>query len=181
MNANPGTDVRFGGTYAHGRLRRARHAGLAQPTMQIQITPLIDVLLVLLVLGLLAWAGHRASGRGTPSEVTPVALMQGLTLPLRGEADASNPVTLGEDSLWVELAVHGQLSWRGTPVTRDILAQQLRQAREQDPQAEVWLAIDERLTYADVMPWLEWLQSQHVARLTLLSRSQRPVGLSGKP
>jgi biopolymer transport protein ExbD len=151
------------------------------PVAQIQITPLLDVLLVLLVLGLLAWAASRVSARTSVQQVAPVPLLQGLTLPLQGATDASRPIVPSEASALVGVGAQGQLSWRGVPVTRDILTLQLRRARELDPRVEVWLAVDEALPYADLMTWLDWLQLQQVSRLTLLSRSQPPAQSPGKP
>lgn len=163
------------------RLGGVGYPGAQAPSAQIQITPLVDVLLVLLVLGMLAWEASRASGRTTARANAPMELLQGLSLPLRAGATAQQDVMLDDTSWLVGLGAHGQLSWRGVPVTRDILAQQLRQAREHDPAASVWLAVDEALPYADLMVWLEWLQAQQVSQLTLLSRAQSSAQGAGKP
>lgn len=169
------------------RLDRSRPLGGAWPATavpplaQIQITPLIDVLLVLLVMGALAWAAQQAAGQSTAKVSTSPDPLQGLSLPLRSEADAAGPVTPTEDTLLLGIGPHGQLSWRGVPVTRDILQRQLQQALAQDARAEVWLAVDPALPYADMLSWLEWLQARHVTRLTLLSHSQPTASAAGKP
>jgi biopolymer transport protein ExbD len=143
--------------------------------------PLVDVLLVLLVLGVLTWAGHRVGGVVSP-RVEPVPeLLPGLTLPLRHATDTQRLADGAEKMPLIGLGLHGHVTWRGTPVTRDILEQQLRQALEHDPQADVWLAADEALPYADLLPWLEWLQARQVSRLTLLTRSPSSAQMSGKP
>jgi biopolymer transport protein ExbD len=162
----------------HGLPERHR---VTQSPLQIQITPLVDVLLVLLVLGLLAWAGNRAGSRVVLTSEPAPAPLPGLSLPLRHAADAQRASAADEKALLIGLGLHGHLSWRGTPVTRDILEQQLRQALEHDAQADVWLAADEALPYADLLPWLEWLQARQVSRLTLLTRSPSSARMSGKP
>ena len=167
---------------ANGRLRRMPGT---PPQVLIQITPLIDVLLVLLVLGMLAWSGSQATrhaneraaalARSTPE------LLQGLSLPLRHGTEVARSVILEEDGVRIGLGLQGRLTWREAPVTRDILTSQLRTALEQNPHAEVWLAVDQAMPYADLLPWLDWLQSQRVQRLTLLSRSQPSAAQTGKP
>ena len=164
--------------------RHGRHAGparyqAAQP--QIHVTPLVDVLLVLLILGMLAWAGHRVGGHVVPMGEPAPERLTGLALPFRNATDAQHQMGGDEQALLIGLGLHGQLSWRGTPVTRDILEQQLRLALDRDAQANVWLAVDEALPYADWLPWLEWLQARQVSRLTLLTRSPSPARMSGKP
>ena len=162
------------------RARAARHQD-ARLQPQIQVTPLVDVLLVLLVLGVLAWAGARVSGHVVPMGESAPERLSGLTLPFRNAADLPHQTGGGEQALLIGLGQHGQLTWRGTPVTRDILEQQLRQALEHDAQANVQLAVDEALPYADWLPWLEWLQARQVSRLTLLTRSPSSARMSGKP
>ena len=154
---------------------------VAVPVPQLSVTPLVDVLLVLLVLGLLSWTGatshdHRAREREPALEPVP-----GLSLPLRPHTGESAQTRWGERTALIGLGPHGRLNWRGTPVTRGMLEQQLSQVLAQDPQADVWLAADEALPYADLLPWLEWLQAQHVVRVTLLTRSLTPAQMSGKP
>ena len=120
--------------------------------------------------------GMRARAREPALEPVP-----GLSLPLRPHTGESPQTRWGERTALIGLGPHGRLNWRGTPVTRDMLEQQLSQVLAQDPQADVWLAADEALPYADLLPWLEWLQAQHVVRVTLLTRSLTPAQMSGKP
>ena len=156
------------------------HAAGSMPA-HIQITPLMDVLLVLLVMGLLAWAGGRAREVVPHPATAELQALQGLTLPLR-HAAGSPTLAQPSEAPWVlGVGLHGQLTWQGVPVTRDILERQLREVLARNPQAEVRLAVDEALTYADLLPWLEWLQSQPVAHLTLLSRTSLTPRVAGKP
>lgn len=150
-------------------------------TAHIQITPLMDVLLVLLVMGLLAWAGGRTHEVVPHPATNELQTLQGLTLPLRHATGSPSPTRPGDVPWVVGLGLHNQLTWQGLPVTQDILERQLREVLGRDPQAEVKLAVDEALTYADLLPWLEWLQSQPVAHLTLLSRTSLTPRVAGKP
>jgi biopolymer transport protein ExbD len=154
---------------------------MSQPPAQMQITPLIDVLLVLLVMGVLAWSASQASGHARVKASASSDALLGLTLPLRSGVDAASTLTPTEDRLWIGLGLQGRLSWGEAPVTRDILTRQLREALKHNRHAEVWLAVDQALPYADLLPWLEWLQAQQVTRLTLLHRAQPPASVTGKP
>ena len=141
------------------RRRVAARRFVAVSVPQLSVTPLVDVLLVLLVLGLLAWTGatsHDHRAREPALEPVP-----GLSLPLRPHTGESSQARWGERTALIGLGPHGRLSWRGTPVTRDMLEQQLSQVLAQDPQADVWLAADEalpagghRLTHVRELPAL---------------------------
>jgi biopolymer transport protein ExbD len=164
---------------------QVRHVPVTLPVAQIQITPLIDVLLVLLVLGVLAWtgshAGRHAGGRTPSQAVSSWDDLHGLTLPLRNGLDADRKITSPDDGIRIGLGLQGRLTWGGAPVTLDILTRQLHEALERRPHTEVWLSVDQALPYADVLPWLAWLQTQQVTHLTLLSRIQPAAPVTGKP
>ncbi len=174
VGVSPGRDsCRLGG--------RWRHAHLPVPLPQIQVTPLIDVLLVLLVLGVLAGSAAQTGKHASAKSLTSTDVLAGLTLPLRSGVDAAPMLTPTDDRLWMGLGLQGRLSWREVPVTHDILTRQLREALTHNRHAEVWLAVDQDVPYADLLPWLEWLQAQQVTRLTLLRRAPPPAPASGKP
>jgi len=160
---------------------RGLHVHRPVPLPQIQITPLIDVLLVLLVLGVLAGSAAQTGTPASAKSLSTTDALAGLSLPLRSGVDAAPMLTPADDRLWMGLGLQGRLSWREVPVTRDILARQLREALSHNRHAEVWLAVDQDVPYADLLPWLEWLQTQQVTRLTLLRRAAPPVPGSGKP
>ena len=160
---------------------RWRHAMPPMPQAQIQITPLVDVLLVLLVMGVMAWAASQASGPARAHASDASDAMRGLSLPLGGGVDATAPLKPREDPLRIGLGLQGRLSWADVPVTREILTRQLQEALARTPHAEVWLAVDQAVPYADLLPWLEWLQAQQVTRLTLLHRANPAAPVTGKP
>lgn len=167
-----------------GRWRHALTPMSPMPQAQIQITPLVDVLLVLLVMGVMAWAASQASGpaRAQASPASDASdAMRGLSLPLGGGVDAAAPLKPREDPFRIGLGLQGRLSWADVPVTREILTRQLQEALARNPHAEVWLAVDQAVPYADLLPWLEWLQAQQVTRLTLLHRANPAAPVTGKP
>ena len=151
------------------------------PQAQMQITPLVDVLLVLLVMGVMGWAASQASGPARAQASPASDAMLGLSLPLGGGVDAAAPLQPREGHLRIGLGLQGRLSWAGVPVTREILTRQLQEALARAPHAEVWLAVDQAVPYADLLTWLEWLQAQQVTRLTLLHRANPAAPVTGKP
>jgi biopolymer transport protein ExbD len=157
------------------------------PPAQIQITPLIDVLLVLLVLGALAWLNGRAAHPMGRAQAKQPDLLQSLpvTLPTAATPVQREEVVLTEQSALIGLRAGGQLSWQGRPVSTDILERQLQQALALDPQTPVWLAIDAATPYADVARWLDWLQARQVRQLSLLvsapTQAARAAALPRKP
>ncbi len=163
-----------------GRWRHALTPMPPMPQAQIQITPLVDVLLVLLVMGVMAWAASQASGPARAHASDASDAMRGLSLPLGGGVDAAAPLKPREDPFRIGLGLQGRLSWADVPVTREILTRQLQEALARTPHAEVWLAVDQAVPYADLLPWLEWLQAQQVTRLTLLHRANPAAPVTGK-
>ena len=155
------------------RLGRATSSqvAMAQPMAQIQITPLLDVMLVLLVFGA-ACAVMRPSGGQTGKAEPLLSEVQELPLAMP-ELPALTAVpapTPSHDRLLIGLGLHGRLYWREQPVTPDILQQQLAQVLAERPAQTVLLAAEAQLPYAELMHWLGWLQAQGVVRLSLLSR-----------
>lgn len=146
-----------------------------QPLAQIQITPLIDVLLVLLVLGVLLWArGRPLQGAAARVPAQPPGL-NAMALALPGQSTPlPGAVAPDEHEALIGLGAHGQLSWQGRPVTRDLLMHQVQGALAHDPDARIWLAIDAATPYAEVIHWLDWLQARQVSQVNLLTAHPVP-------
>ncbi len=143
---------------------------LPAPTAQIQITPLLDVLLVLLIFGA-AFAGARTSASPTAPTEPMARVMQDLplTLPALPALSAAQPPDPGDGQVLIGLGLHGRLFWREQPVTAEILQQQLQQALAERPLRRVVLAADAALPYADWAHWLVWLQARGVTQFSLLN------------
>mgnify|MGYP000154943498 FL=1 len=161
-------------------LRRRREPPLQA---QIQITPLIDVLLVLLIMGTLAWVSARAADRAAAAAAaaSSPAPMSGssVSLPIKPGSSGTPDAVLTAQAALIGLDAQGRLSWQGRPVTPDLLMAQVDLALAQDPQTPVWLAIDAAASYADVVRWLDWLQSRQVRQLNLLTA--RPAASTTPP
>ena len=161
-------------------LRRRREPPLQA---QIQITPLIDVLLVLLIMGALAWVSARAADRAAAAAAaaSSPAPMSGssVSLPIKPGSSGTTEAVLTAQAALIGLDAQGRLSWQGRPVTPDLLMAQVDLALAQDPQTPVWLSIDAAASYADVVRWLDWLQSRQVRQLNLLTA--RPAASTTPP
>lgn len=160
-----------------GRVKRLqRWRGDGAKLAQIQITPLVDVLLVLWVLGAMAMGGKAAS---PPTAAIPDVPAPRQAIPLELPlltSSAASPLA-GEDAdPLIALAGHGRLFWHEQPVTSDILRQRLQAALAQRPQQSVQLAVDASVTYADLIRWLDWLQGQGASQIRLLTRSDAGAG-----
>ena len=128
-----------------GRLERTRPA---QPMSEINMTPLIDVMLVLLIIFMVA------------APLMSAALK--LELPPSGEAaqQSQEPVPL-------QLAIDakGQLFWNGEALSPAAFKEKLRALGQSQPDAELQLAIDQTVPYGKVAALLDQLQAAKLTRL----------------
>lgn len=127
-----------------GRLERKR---AAEPMSAINMTPLIDVMLVLLIIFMIA------------APLMTAALQ--LELPPRGEAAqtaASSPLSLALDA-------QGQAWWNGERIAPEALRERLIALGRSQPEAELQLAIDQSLPYGRVAALLDQLQAAGLRRL----------------
>jgi biopolymer transport protein ExbD len=101
----------------------------AQPMAEINVTPLVDVMLVLLVIFIItAPLLARALKLDLPQVDAPAATVTPQTIQLAIEAD-------------------GNLRWNGEPIGDGELAQRLAQAAKQSPQPELHLGADKAARY----------------------------------
>lgn len=165
-----GTRLSRRSAWRHGRVTSSQ-AAMVQPMAQIQITPLLDVLLVLLVFGAACAVIRPSGGQAGRAEhlVSDVQKMP-LSMPELPAMTAVPVPASGEDRILIGLGLHGRLFWREQPVTPDILQQQLAQVLADRPSQTVLLAAEAQLPYAELMHWLGWLQAQGVVQLSLLSQ-----------
>ena len=129
-----------------GRLEKpAAH----QPMSDINVTPLVDVMLVLLVIFILA----------TPLMASRLAL----NLP---EAAAS-PTPAPEPAAAVRIALdaQGQLYWDEEAIAPDSLAQRLQQAAQRNPATELQLRADTAVPYGRVVQIIGLAQQAGLSRI----------------
>ncbi|WP_374661569.1 ExbD/TolR family protein [Inhella sp.] len=128
-----------------GRLERARPA---QPMSEINMTPLIDVMLVLLIIFMVA------------APLMSAALK--LELPSSGEAAQADQPPAAQQ---LALDAQGQLFWNGERVDPTALKPRLAALAAEQPEAEVQLAIDQAVPYGKVAALLDQLQAAKLTRL----------------
>ena len=139
---------------AFGRLQRSPGA---QPISDINMTPLIDVMLVLLVIFI----------------VTAPLLGSSLKLDLpKSEAAAANdaPTVLA-----LAIDAEGRLFLGELPLAperaRELVTERARDAARRDPGTEVQLRADHRVPYGRVAELIGWVQAAGLSRVGLVTEA----------
>jgi biopolymer transport protein ExbD len=141
---------------AFGRLER--NPG-SQPMSDINMTPLIDVMLVLLVIFIITAPLMTSSlkldlpkAEGAASSDAPafVAL----------SVDAEGRLYLGDQPLPADQA-------------RQLIASRVRDAARRDPQTEVQLRADSRVPYGRVAELIGWVQDAGLSRIGFVTETPR--------
>jgi biopolymer transport protein ExbD len=132
-----------------------RSPGSDELMIEINTTPLIDVLLVLLIMLIIT--------------IPPATHAVKLDLP------TDNPPASRVEPQIVRLVIDfdGTISWNGTVLAdRAALEEQLRAGARQDPQPEIHIAPDERVKYAYVAMVLAESQRLGVTRIGIVAGEQ---------
>jgi len=137
-----------------GRLARREPA---PPMSEINMTPLVDVMLVLLVIFLVA------------------APLMGAALRLDLPASTQAPVAEGDVAQRMAIDAQGRLFWNDEPTDEADLKVRLKALGQARPQAEVQLAIDRAVPYGQVASWIDALQAAGLSRVAFVTA---PVGAS---
>ena len=136
-----------------GRLERNRGA---QPMSDINMTPLIDVMLVLLVIFI----------------ITAPLMTSSLKLDLpraEGAAPSDAPA-------FVALAIDadGRLFLADQPAGREQIVERVRAAARRDPATEVQLRADRKVPYGRVAELIGWVQEAGLTRIGFITEA--PAG-----
>jgi biopolymer transport protein TolR len=136
---------------AFGRLER--NPG-SQPMSEINMTPLIDVMLVLLVIFMITAPLMASSLK--------------LDLPKTNAGDSSNATAV------LALAVNqeGQLFIGDEPATQAQITRRAKEAAQRDPATEVQLRADSRVPYGRVAELIGWLQEAGLSRIGFVTQTQ---------
>ena len=139
---------------AFGRLGRG---AAPRPISEINVTPLVDVMLVLVVIFILAAPLLAGSIR--------------LQLPKAqgAQAQVAEPLAL-------EVDAQGGAHWQGEALADAALAARLAQIASQAPQAEIALRADARVPYGRVLQLIGVAQAAGLSRIAFVAEpgAQRP-------
>ena len=116
--------------------RMSNQQGAATPINSINVTPLVDVMLVLVVIFILAAPMLAASLR--------------VQLP-KAQAAAPQTTVAKGDALMVEVNPRGEIWIQGAAVDDAAVQQQLKDLGQRNPQAEVQLRADTSVPYGRVV------------------------------
>jgi biopolymer transport protein TolR len=139
---------------AFGRLERSP---ASKPMSDINMTPLIDVMLVLLVIFI----------------VTAPLLTSSLKLDLpraEGAQTSDAPATIA-----LAVDVQGRLFVGDQPVDKADLVQRVREAARSNPETEVHLRADSRVPYGRVAELIGAVQEAGLTRIGLVTESLAPA------
>ena len=123
-----------------------------QPISTINVTPLVDVMLVLLVIFIMAAPLLAASIR--------------LDLPKASSATPANPPA----AITVQMNAQGELFVDGKAADMDALKTLLKAQAERNPQTEVQLSIDQSLPYARAVELMDAAQTAGLTRMGFVAQ-----------
>ena len=135
---------------AFGRLERA---GNARPMSDINMTPLIDVMLVLLVIFI----------------ITAPLMTSSLKLDLP-KAQGARP---SDAPLYVAVSVDakGQLFWGDEPLAAETLQAKVREAARRNPGTEVQLRADQAVPYGRIAELIGLVQAGGLSRIGFVTEA----------
>lgn len=130
-----------------------------RPMSEINVTPLVDVMLVLLVIFIIA----------APFMADRLAL----ELP---KAELPTAATPAQSGPFVSLSVDGQgrMQWNGEAVDDAALRQRLQEAAQRDPATELQLRADASVPYGRVVSLIGMAQSAGLSRIGFVADSTAP-------
>ena len=141
--------------------RMSTRQGADAPISTINVTPLVDVMLVLVVIFILAAPMLAASLR--------------VQLPKAQAATQQAPVAQG-DALVVEVSPQGEIWIQGAVADDAAVQQQLQQLGQRNPQAEVQLRADTSVPYGRVVQVMGWAHAAGLTRIGFVTEPQPKAG-----
>ncbi len=135
---------------ALGRLERS---AVSRPMGEINMTPLIDVMLVLLVIFI----------------ITAPLMSSSLRLDLPKTAGGQPGDSMAVVNVAVDAA--GQLFWGDEPVDAEQLARRVKQAAAKNPAAEVQLRADQQVPYGRIAELIGLVQQGGLTRIGFVTET----------
>ncbi|RGE44848.1 biopolymer transporter ExbD [Comamonas testosteroni] len=127
------------------------------PINSINVTPLVDVMLVLVVIFILAAPMLAASLR--------------VQLPKAQASGTQTSVAQG-DALMVEVSPQGEIWLKGAATDDAAVQQQLQALGQRNPQAEVQLRADTSVPYGRVVQIMGWAHAAGLSRIGFVTDPQ---------
>jgi len=148
-------------------VRKGGHSRRFRPVAEINVTPMVDVMLVLLVIFMVT-APLMTSG-------VPVDLPKTSATPLKGE----------DQPLSVSIDLHGKIWIQETEVELDQLAPRLQAITAQKPETRIFVRGDKGIDYGRVMEVMSVLGSAGFAKVALVTEvkgaeSAKPAKKGGR-
>ena len=142
---------------AFGRLSARQKP--SSPMSDINVTPLVDVMLVLVVIFILAAPMLASSLR--------------VQLPAAQGVQPISPAAHSE-ALRLEITAQGELLLQGQPVAESALQQQLQELGRSQPEAELQLSADTSVPYGRVVQVMGWAHAAGLTRIGFVATPPKP-------
>jgi biopolymer transport protein TolR len=130
-----------------------------KPMSEINVTPLVDVMLVLLVIFIIA----------APFMASRLAL----ELPRAETPAAAQPAP--EAFVSIDVDALGQVHWDGQPVDLDALRQRLQATAKRDPATELQLRADAAVPYGRMVQLIGLAQTAGLSRIGFVADAAPPT------
>lgn len=130
-----------------------------KPMSEINVTPLVDVMLVLLVIFIIA----------APFMASRLAL----ELPRAETPAAAQPAP--EAFVSIDVDAQGQVHWDGQPVDLDALRQRLQATASRDPATELQLRADAAVPYGRMVQLIGLAQTAGLSRIGFVADAAPPA------
>ena len=141
--------------------RMSSRQGADSPINTINVTPLVDVMLVLVVIFILAAPMLAASLR--------------VQLP-KAQAAAQQATVAKGDALMVEISPAGEIWVQGAAVDDEAVQQQLQELGQRNPEAEVQLRADASVPYGRVVQVMGWAHASGLTRIGFVTEAESKAG-----
>ena len=152
-----------GGLIGGGNNRQRRGRGRYRPLAEINVTPLVDVMLVLLIVFM----------------VTAPLMTTGVNVDLP-KADAS-PVNSDAKPLSVSIKGNGDIYLGDDQVSLDTLVAKLKAAADNDPSRRIFVRADEHIDYGRVMQTMGQISQGGFSKVSLLAQATNGAPTNGAP
>jgi len=143
--------------------RMSRRQGAETPINTINVTPLVDVMLVLVVIFILAAPMLAATLR--------------VQLP-KAQAVVQQAAVNKSDALMIEVSPAGEIWIQGAVADDAAVQQQLEELGRRNPQAEVQLRADTSVPYGRVVQVMGWAHAAGLTRIGFVAEPESKAGIN---